>query len=80
MKTSYRTAAGISIPENIGKPAFRALQAEGFLTLHDVSRVSEAALLELHGVGPKAIRLLKTALEQQGLSFAADGDGDEDGG
>jgi DNA-directed RNA polymerase alpha subunit len=78
MKTSYRTAPGIAIPESIGKPAFRALQAEGFLTLHDVSRVSEAALLELHGVGPKAVRILKASLEQQGLSFADDGDEDDE--
>ncbi len=78
MKTSHRTAPGITIPESIGKPAFRALQAEGFITLHDVSRVSEAELLELHGVGPKAVRLLKAALEQQGLAFADGGEGGYD--
>ncbi|WP_346320389.1 hypothetical protein [Chitinophaga sp. YIM B06452] len=75
MKPSHKTAPGVKIPESIGKPAYRALQAEGFLTLHDVSRVSEAELLELHGVGPKAVNILKAALQQQGLSFTKD---DED--
>jgi hypothetical protein len=69
MKPLHKTEPGVFIPENIGKPALRALHGEGYQTLHDLSRVSAAELLELHGVGPKAIRLLEAALAEQGLSF-----------
>ncbi|RPD41730.1 DNA-binding protein [Chitinophaga barathri] len=72
MKPLHKTATGVAIPENIGKPAWRALHNEGYQTLHDITRVSAAGLLKLHGVGPKAIRLLQAALAEQGLSFAED--------
>lgn len=72
MKPLHKAAPGVAIPENIGKPALRALHGEGYQNLHDISRVTAAELLELHGVGPKAIRLLQAALAEQGLSFAED--------
>jgi predicted Fe-Mo cluster-binding NifX family protein len=50
------------IPEGIGKPALRALAAAGIKSLQDVARANEDDLLALHGVGPKAIRILREAL------------------
>jgi hypothetical protein len=38
--------------------------------LEQFTRVSEVELLELHGVGPKALERLRQALEARGLSFA----------
>ena len=38
--------------------------------LAQLTAVSEAELLRLHGVGPKATRLLREALAAQGLAFA----------
>lgn len=49
---------------NIGAPAARALAEAGVLNLDDAERVGLDHLAALHGVGPKAIRLLKAALEQ----------------
>jgi DNA-directed RNA polymerase alpha subunit len=54
----------------IGTPAKRALANAGFTYLEGLPNVSEAELLKLHGMGPKAIRLLREALEELGLSFA----------
>jgi hypothetical protein len=58
------------IPTNIGKPAQRALSAAGYVRLDQLAGVSEAELLKLHGVGPKAIGLLRSALAARGQSFA----------
>jgi len=52
----------VPIPAGIGKPALRALAAAGIKSLEDVARTSEDDLLELHGVGPRAIEILKAAL------------------
>ncbi|WP_437314827.1 DNA-binding protein [Sorangium sp. So ce385] len=62
-----------SLPKGIGKPATRALALMGVSRLDQVARFSEAQLLSLHGVGPKAIGVLKAALEAQGKSFAKGG-------
>ena len=52
-------------------PAQRALDGAGYLRLEDLTKVSEAELLTLHGMGPKAVGILKAALEEKGLAFAA---------
>jgi predicted flap endonuclease-1-like 5' DNA nuclease len=57
---------------NLGRPAGRALDAQGITTLAEVAARSESELLSLHGVGPKAIRILREALEAEGRSFAAE--------
>lgn len=55
----------------IGKPAMRALHEAGVVTLDQVAASGRAALLELHGVGPKAIRILDEALDAHGLTWRA---------
>lgn len=54
---------------NIGSPATRALEHEGYTQLKQLTKLSEAELTQLHGVGPKAVRILKEALKAKGLSF-----------
>ncbi len=54
---------------NIGAPATRALEFEGYTTLKQLTKLSEAELAQLHGVGPKAIRILRDALKERGWSF-----------
>ena len=58
-----------TLPRNIGAPATRALTAAGYTNLSQLADVPVAELKKLHGVGPKALRLLQEALEQQGLSL-----------
>lgn len=53
----------------IGAPATRALAQAGYTQLSQLSAVSADDLLKLHGVGPKAVRILREALAQKGLTF-----------
>jgi hypothetical protein len=50
------------LPRAMGAPARRALMAAGYTRLDDLAGLSEAALLSLHGVGPKAMGVLREAL------------------
>ena len=59
-----------SLPAGLSKPAQRALAAAGYTRLEQLADVSEAELGRLHGMGPKAIGLLRTALAERGLAFA----------
>jgi hypothetical protein len=47
------------MPASVGRPALRAFEAAGYRTLADLDGTSELALLALHGVGPRAIRILR---------------------
>lgn len=58
------------LPPNIGAPATRALTAAGYTELSQLADVPAAELSKLHGVGPKALRLLQEALQAQGNSLA----------
>lgn len=55
---------------NIGNVARRELGVHGIATLDQVAQMTEEELLALHGVGPKAVRILREALAEQGRSFA----------
>lgn len=57
-------------PPTIGNPARQALRVAGFTKLKQLTQVSEAELGKLHGMGPKAIRILRETLESHGMSFA----------
>ncbi|WP_200938472.1 DNA-binding protein [Cellulomonas sp. Root137] len=50
------------LPPGLGKPATRALALARIATLDDVRDRDLDDLLQLHGVGPKAIRILREAL------------------
>lgn len=62
-------SGGGDLPPQIGRPATRALSGAGLDTLDRIAAKSESELLALHGVGPKAIRVLRRALEEQGKSL-----------
>jgi len=49
---------------NIGAPAARALAAAGVLNLDDVEKAGLDYLATLHGVGPKAISLLRAEFQK----------------
>ena len=58
------------LPKGIGAPATRALTAAGYLTLDQLAGVPRRELEKLHGVGPRAIRMLDEALAERGLTLA----------
>ncbi|WP_199432565.1 MmcQ/YjbR family DNA-binding protein [Qaidamihabitans albus] len=57
------------LPAAIGRPATQAMLGAGLGTLDEVASRTEKELLALHGVGPKAVRILAEALARQGKSF-----------
>lgn len=54
---------------HLSAPAQRALTLAGWTTLAEISQHRASELLQLHGLGPKAIRLLEPLLHAQGLRF-----------
>jgi len=61
--------AGTPMPKT-SNPAQDAMTLAGLHTLEDLTRISEKELLALHGVGPKAVRILREAMAARGLAFA----------
>ena len=61
------------VPEDdlpsIGAPATRALASIGVTRLSQLVDYREADLLQLHGFGPRALRMLDEALRESGRSF-----------
>ena len=51
----------------IGAPATRALALAGYTRLDQLAGVPRASLAALHGVGPRALRILDEALAAHGL-------------
>jgi hypothetical protein len=62
---------GIPLP-HIGAAATRALTAHGLVRLEQVAGLSESDVQALHGVGPYALRQLRTAMDAAGLAFRND--------
>ncbi|HET6566609.1 MAG TPA: hypothetical protein VFG50_01510 [Rhodothermales bacterium] len=58
------------LPSGLARPAQRALAAAGYVRLEQFTRVSEAEVLKLHGMGPKALDQIRHALAARGRSFA----------
>lgn len=58
------------LPNGLAKPAQRALAGAGYTRLEQLTRLTEDEVLELHGMGPKALDQLRQALAEKGLSFA----------
>ena len=59
-------------PRSIGKVAARELAAHGYTTFDALTEVSAKTLLNIHGVSPKAVRILGEELAAQGKTYAAD--------
>lgn len=57
------------LPPSIGRPATQAMLGAGLTTLEQVATQSESELLAMHGVGPKAVRILRDVLAAQGMSL-----------
>jgi predicted flap endonuclease-1-like 5' DNA nuclease len=54
----------------IGAPATRALNNAGYTSLRQLASVPRAELAKLHGMGPKALRIIEENLAEQGLRLS----------
>ncbi len=70
-KTADKLAAAVppSLPSGLAAPALRALAGAGYTNLDKLSKVKEADVLKLHGMGPNAMKILRQALKRSGRSF-----------
>ena len=57
-----------SLPK-IGAPATRALNNAGYTALRQLADVPRAELAQLHGMGPKALRIIEDELRRHGLQL-----------
>ncbi|CCQ47726.1 putative uncharacterized protein [Pseudarthrobacter siccitolerans] len=55
----------------VGRPANSALLQAGIISLTEVASLGRRELLAMHGIGPKALRILEEAAAERGLTFAA---------
>lgn len=53
----------------IGAPATRALAEIGVSQVEQLASYTEKELLAVHGVGPKAIRILRPVMAELGVTF-----------
>jgi predicted flap endonuclease-1-like 5' DNA nuclease len=68
---SQDQAAGPSeLTSRIGKVARRELALNGYTRYEHLTRVTAAQLAAIHGVGPKAIRILEEELAARGRALA----------
>jgi hypothetical protein len=68
------------LPNEIGRTAARELSLNGISSLEQVARHSREQLLAIHGVGPKAVRILDAALATKDLGFKDSSAGSSSGG
>jgi predicted flap endonuclease-1-like 5' DNA nuclease len=64
------TEPEVDLPRGIGAPATRALVGAGYTSLDALAGVPAADLARLHGVGPRALKVLREELEKQGRSLS----------
>lgn len=60
-----------ALPSGLAAPARRALAAAGVQHLEELTRFGEEEIGSPHGMGPKTIDQLRSALRERGLAFAA---------
>ena len=68
MQATQNNQSTSDFPRGIGKPAERALANAGYVRLEQLTQVSAAELLKLHGMGPKALGRIREALQAKGLA------------
>lgn len=55
-------------PADMGMPAINALEHAGIMSLSELAGRTEREIADLHGMGPKGIRILQAALVEANLA------------
>ena len=66
---NYSEVDGVWRQMGLAAPARRALIDDGLYAVSDLRKVSLAALKELHGMGPNAIRIIVAEMKKADISF-----------
>ena len=65
----YREKNKGDFPDTLAAPALRALLNAKIMNLKQLAKHTESEILELHGMGPSSLPILRKALKEKGLSF-----------
>ena len=65
-----RAGKGEGVFGDLAAPARRALVGAGITSLEQLSRLTEAQVASLHGMGPNAMARLREMLAAEGRKFA----------
>lgn len=68
------TNTTLELPPKTGRPARNTLAVAGITRLDQLTQRTERDIAALHGMGPKALGILRDALAERGLAFADDAD------
>jgi hypothetical protein len=60
------------IKPTIGSPATSALHEEGIFYLEELPKYTKKYILNLHGVGPKAVGILEEKMKEQNIGFLSE--------
>ena len=66
----HNEATRTEFTPRIGNVARRELALNGYMRYDQLTDVTPGQLLRIHGVGPKAIRILEEDLAVRGLTFS----------
>jgi hypothetical protein len=55
-----------ALPKALGAPAIRALVAAGYTSVEQLAGADATKLSALHGVGPRALRIIAEMLAERG--------------
>ena len=58
------------LPAGLAKPAQRALAGAGYTRLEQFTKLREAEVMRLHGMGPNALGKLRAEMAARGVRFA----------
>ena len=72
MSTKNPEPPKTAFPRSIGNPARSALEHAGYSKLKQLTKITEKELAKLHGMGPKALGILREELKAKGMSFAVE--------
>jgi DNA-directed RNA polymerase alpha subunit len=70
MKNDQQNLQESDLPSGLAQPAQRALASAGIQRLEQLSQFSENEVKKMHGIGPRALDQLRSALAEKGLAFA----------
>ena len=68
-KKNVRTPGENPFPPGVSKPALRALASAGYTSVDQLANANERELAALHGMGPKALGILRSALIAKGKAL-----------
>ena len=60
------------LPAGLAAPAQRALAEARIQNLNQLSKFTGTEIKQMHGIGPNALKQLRNALNDRGLSFASE--------